>query len=200
MEKNSQVAKAVHARTDSLRILEELTGTIIDDAAKVSAQFEKLIPEAETLRKDVYNAGTLALKAATERISEKRFPTIRLTCSDCGDIETSGENVLVRVCVDTGQRDLAFCCPDCENRQSISLSSRQTEILIASGCNLDRWWLPIEVAEVAEGDIYNYAIDFHEGLKDDGQLGSSLAEMFRELGPETMRTYAEHAAQFDPLD
>ena len=39
--------------------------------------------------------------------------TIRATCADCGDVEMTSDDVVVRVCVDNGQGAYAFRCPEC---------------------------------------------------------------------------------------
>ena len=105
--------------------------------------------------------------------------TIRATCADCGDVEMTSDDVIVRVCVDTGHGAYAFRCPECEMAVSKPAEPRVIELLIASGVRLDRWRLPAELAETREGDPIDHddLLDFHRLLTDDSRLTAELGRL-----------------------
>jgi hypothetical protein len=105
--------------------------------------------------------------------------TIRATCADCGDVEMTSDDVIVRVCVDTGHGAYAFRCPECEMAVSKPAEPRVIELLIASGVRLDRWRLPAELAEARQGDPIDHddLLDFHRLLTDDSRLTAELGRL-----------------------
>lgn len=105
--------------------------------------------------------------------------TIRATCADCGDVEMTSDDVIVRVCVDNGQGAYAFRCPECSMAVSKPAENRVIELLIASGVRLDRWRLPAELDEVRSGDAIDHddLLDFHRLLGDDSRLTAELGRL-----------------------
>lgn len=105
--------------------------------------------------------------------------TIRATCAECGDVELSTDDVLVRVCVDNGRGAYAFRCPDCAMAVSKPAEPRVVELLIASGVRLDRWRLPAELEETRDGEPIDHddLLDFHRLLADEGRLSDELGRL-----------------------
>lgn len=105
--------------------------------------------------------------------------TIRATCADCGDVELSSDDVLVRVCVDNGEGTYAFRCPACAMAVSKPAEPRVVELLIASGVRLDRWRLPAELDETRAGEPIDHddLLDFHRLLADEGRLNDELGRL-----------------------
>ena len=105
--------------------------------------------------------------------------TIRATCADCGDVEMTSDDVIVRVCVDNGQGAYAFRCPECTMAVSKAADSRVIELLIASGVRLDRWRLPAELDEVRAGEPIDHddLLDFHRLLTDEGRLTAEMGRL-----------------------
>lgn len=106
--------------------------------------------------------------------------TIRATCTDCGDVELTSDDVIVRVCVDDGRGSYTFRCPACRMAVAKPAEPRIVEMLIASGVRLDRWRLPAELGEsrhVGAPIDHDDLLDFHRLLTDDGRLSTELGRM-----------------------
>lgn len=105
--------------------------------------------------------------------------TIRATCTDCGDVEMTSDDVVVRVCVDDGRGSYTFRCPGCRMAVAKPAEPRIVELLIASGVRLDRWHLPAELDEQRAGEPIDHddLLDFHRLLTDDGRLSAEMGRM-----------------------
>ncbi|MGI8937455.1 MAG: hypothetical protein ACR2JF_04395 [Iamia sp.] len=105
--------------------------------------------------------------------------TIRATCADCGDVEITSDDAVVRVCVDNGQGSYTFRCPGCAMAVAKAAEPRIVELLIASGVELHRWRLPAELDEQRRGDPIDHddLLDFHRLLDDDGRLTTELGRL-----------------------
>lgn len=105
--------------------------------------------------------------------------TIRATCADCGDVEMTSDDVVVRVCIDTGAGTYTFRCPTCGLAMSKDAEPRVVELLIASGVRLDRWHLPAELDEIRVGDPIDHddLLDFHRLLTDEARLAAELGRL-----------------------
>ncbi len=105
--------------------------------------------------------------------------TIRATCADCGDVEITSDEVVVRVCVDNGNGSYTFRCPGCGMAVAKAAEPRIVELLIASGVRLHRWRLPAELDEQRLGDPIDHddLLDFHRLLGDDGRLTTELGRL-----------------------
>lgn len=105
--------------------------------------------------------------------------TIRATCADCGDVEITSDDVVVRVCVDNGHGAYTFRCPGCAMAVAKSAEPRIVELLIASGVRLHRWRLPAELEEQRAGEPIDHddLLDFHRLLGDDGRLTTELGRL-----------------------
>lgn len=105
--------------------------------------------------------------------------TIRATCGDCGDVEMTSDDVVVRVCVDDGRGSYTFRCPGCAMAVAKQAEPRVVEILIASGVRLHRWHLPAELEEQRLGAPIDHddLLDFHRLLGDDRRLSTALGRL-----------------------
>ncbi|HYI61670.1 MAG TPA: hypothetical protein VEW93_07675 [Acidimicrobiales bacterium] len=105
--------------------------------------------------------------------------TIRATCTDCGDVEMTSDDVVVRVCVDDGRGSYTFRCPHCGMAMAKPAEPQVVELLIASGVRLDRWRLPAELGERRRGAPIDHddLLDFHRLLTDDGRLTTELGRL-----------------------
>ena len=79
------------------------------------------------------------------------MPTIRATCSDCGDVELTTSDVRVRVCIEDNQGSYHFRCPTCLMAVVKSAEPRIVDLLVASGVELSTWHLPEELLEPKVG-------------------------------------------------
>ena len=105
--------------------------------------------------------------------------TIRATCTDCGDVELTSDDVVVRVCVDDGRGSYTFRCPGCRMAVAKPAEPRIVELLIASGVRLDRWSLPAELEEARAGEPIDHddLLDFHRLLTDEGRLTAEMGRL-----------------------
>lgn len=98
--------------------------------------------------------------------------TIRASCSDCGDVELTSADVVVRVCRADSVGSYAFSCPSCAQLVVKSAEPRIVELLVSSGVRLITWDFPEELREVHEGAPIDHddLLDFHALLKQDDWL------------------------------
>ena len=91
------------------------------------------------------------------------MPTIRATCSDCGDVELTTTDVRVRVCLEDNQGSYLFRCPGCQMSVVKSAEPRIVDLLVASGVELSTWTLPAELFEHRSGSplTHDDLLDFH---------------------------------------
>ena len=99
------------------------------------------------------------------------MPTIRATCSDCGDVELTTSDVRVRVCIEDNQGSYLFRCPTCLMAVVKSAEPRIVDLLVASGVELSTWSLPAELFEDRGGSplTHDDLLDFHLLLAADEQ-------------------------------
>jgi hypothetical protein len=93
---------------------------------------------------------------------------IRATCGDCGDVELGTRDLVVRLCEDTDSGTYVFQCPNCAHPVVRPADRSIIDLLVSSGCRLEVWSMPAELAEPRpEGDNFTYddLIDFHEVLE-----------------------------------
>ena len=90
-------------------------------------------------------------------------------CSQCGAIQVAAEKVTVRIC-DEGvvvDHTVRVQCPHCDMRSVAPIDVAMAAILLKSGARLERWSLPLELAEHRAQDApitHDDLIDFHEQL------------------------------------
>lgn len=78
-------------------------------------------------------------------------PTVRATCPHCGDVELGVEEVTALVCTSTGGASYSFLCPVCERIVAKPTDQSVLDILVASGAQLRRWRMPLELEEAHSG-------------------------------------------------
>ncbi len=104
--------------------------------------------------------------------------TIRASCSDCGDVELTTQDVHVRICDDNNQGTYSFRCPHCQMTVVKPAETRTIDLLVASGVSFTTWRLPAELNEPHAGEPINHddLLDFHHLMHDDSKLSAALAE------------------------
>ena len=108
--------------------------------------------------------------------------TIRASCSDCGDVELTTQDVHVRVCEADENGTYRFRCPRCQMVVVKPAEARTVDLLVTSGVPCTRWELPAELREPRfEGPplTHDDLIDIHEALSDDRWLASALDALAR---------------------
>lgn len=102
---------------------------------------------------------------------------IRASCADCGDVELTTSDVVVRVCSHDDTSTYVFRCPECRRSVVKPAERRIVDLLVASGVDLQTWTLPAEMYEprpcvpITHDDL----IDFHRLLQGQGWFDELLA-------------------------
>lgn len=108
------------------------------------------------------------------------MPSIRATCTECGDVDLSTGDVRARVCDDDNQASYSFRCPACHMIVAKPAEARVVELLAAAGVEVARWRLPAELREPrgAGGPVtHDELLDFHRGLADDLRFRQALERL-----------------------
>ena len=94
---------------------------------------------------------------------------IRASCSTCGDVELSIDEVQLMMCASTSEASYVFRCPSCDLIVSKAAEENVVDVLVASGVRLSVWRLPAELNEEHYGrDIgYDELLEFHFQLHTD---------------------------------
>lgn len=102
--------------------------------------------------------------------------TIRASCPDCGDVELTTEDVVVRVCLDDDRGEYRFTCPVCSMVVVKPAEHRTIDLLVASGVQMDTWTLPAELFETRSGRRIDHddILDFHRLLDDETAMAQAL--------------------------
>ncbi len=105
--------------------------------------------------------------------------TIRATCVECGDVEMTSDEVVVRVCTDDNRGSYTFRCPRCGAAVAKAAEPHIVELLVSSGVRLDRWSLPRELHERRSGEPISHddLLDFHGILYDDSRMADELGRL-----------------------
>jgi len=113
------------------------------------------------------------------------MPTIRATCSDCGDVELTTADVRVRVCIEDNTGSYLFRCPTCHMAVVKPAEPRIVDLLVASGVELSTWRLPSELFEARVGDplTHDDLLDFHQLLFADDSWFDQLSAMVGDEHP-----------------
>lgn len=102
--------------------------------------------------------------------------TIRASCPDCGDVELTTKDVIVRVCLDDDRGEYRFSCPVCAMVVVKPAEHRTIDLLVASGVQMDTWTLPAELFESRTGSRIDHddILDFHRLLDDEAAVAAAL--------------------------
>lgn len=102
--------------------------------------------------------------------------TIRASCPDCGDVELTTKDVIVRVCLDDDRGEYRFNCPVCAMVVVKPAEHRTIDLLVASGVRMDTWTLPAELFEARSGSRIDHddILDFHRLLDDEDAVAAAL--------------------------
>ena len=93
---------------------------------------------------------------------------IRATCSDCGDVELTTGQLVVRQREGTGTGTYVFRCPTCTVPVVRQADAPTIDLLVSSGCRLVIWTTPAELMEprpTGAPFTLDDVIDFHAELQ-----------------------------------
>ena len=104
---------------------------------------------------------------------------VRATCEDCGDVELTITDVVVRICREDAEGTYLFGCPTCGRRHEKVASKRTLDLLVASGASVVFWSVPVETIVTPDlGPLtHDDLLDFHKLLGETGVLESALGAL-----------------------
>lgn len=112
--------------------------------------------------------------------------TIAVVCPNCGDVEVTQREVVVMVCRNNAEGSYSLTCPACTELVTRRAEPRIVELLVAAGCRLKTWTLPVELADKQRsGDEppigIDEEIDFHEQVQDEGAFDKAFGKLCGEV-------------------
>lgn len=95
--------------------------------------------------------------------------SIRASCPECGDVQLTPSDLVVRVCADDNRGAYSFQCPACGAAVAKEASPRIVELLVSTGVRMDVWRLPAELQEHKPGPAFSHddVLDLHLLLQQD---------------------------------
>ena len=110
---------------------------------------------------------------------DRTVATIRATCSTCGDVELSSDDMQVLVCNTDKSAAYAFRCPVCRLMITKPTDHRVVDVLVSSGVVMRSWDMPAEMLEVHAGPAIDWddILEFHFLLSEEGGVERALGAL-----------------------
>jgi predicted RNA-binding Zn-ribbon protein involved in translation (DUF1610 family) len=101
-----------------------------------------------------------------------KVTTIKATCPDCGEVDLTANDILLRIGASKAVNTYAFSCPDCSEFIQKSADDRVVRLLLSGGVVPVPVHVPAEALEIHDGPSITHddLIDFHQLLKTDDWL------------------------------
>ena len=108
--------------------------------------------------------------------------TIKATCPDCGEVDLTADDILLRIGATKSVNTYGFSCPTCGEFIQKAADDRVVRLLLSGGVVPVPVHVPAEALEVHDGPTITHddLLDFHHLLQGDawfeelaGQHGSS---------------------------
>ena len=95
--------------------------------------------------------------------------TIKATCTECGEIDLTADQILLRIGNATTSNTYAFTCPGCGEFREKPADERIVRLLLSGGVMPQLVHVPAEALEAKQGPPINYddVLAFHELLEQD---------------------------------
>ena len=95
--------------------------------------------------------------------------TIKATCPDCGEVDLTANDILLRIGASKAVNTYAFSCPDCNEFVEKPADERIVRLLLSGGVMPMLVYVPAEALEPKEGPPINHddILAFHELLESD---------------------------------
>jgi predicted RNA-binding Zn-ribbon protein involved in translation (DUF1610 family) len=95
--------------------------------------------------------------------------TIKATCPDCGEVDLTADDILLRIGPSKAVNTYGFSCPDCGDFVQKTADDRVVRLLLSGGVVPVPVHVPAEALESREGPVINHddLLDFHQLLKSD---------------------------------
>jgi predicted RNA-binding Zn-ribbon protein involved in translation (DUF1610 family) len=107
--------------------------------------------------------------------------TIKATCPECGEVDLTPDDILLRIGSASSANTYAFSCPSCGSFVEKPADERVIRLLLSGGVMPMLVHVPAEALEPRTGPPINHddLLAFHELLETDGwfdQLGTATEE------------------------
>jgi predicted RNA-binding Zn-ribbon protein involved in translation (DUF1610 family) len=99
----------------------------------------------------------------------KRMTTIKATCPDCGEVDLTADDILLRIGSMREKNTYGFSCPDCDRFVEKPADDRIVRLLLSGGVIPVVVQVPAEILEPRWGPPINHddLLNFHEMLESD---------------------------------
>jgi hypothetical protein len=93
--------------------------------------------------------------------------TIKATCTGCGEVDLTAEDILLRIGAARAVNTYGFTCPECAEFVEKPADERIVRLLLSGGVTPVPVHVPAEVLEIHDGPTITYddVLDFHEMLQ-----------------------------------
>lgn len=95
--------------------------------------------------------------------------TIKATCPECGEVDLTADDILLRIGATKTVNTYGFSCPDCGEFVQKNADDRVVRLLLSGGVVPVPVHVPAEALEIHDGPTINHddLLDFHNLLKSD---------------------------------
>ena len=95
--------------------------------------------------------------------------TIKATCPDCGEVDLTADDILLRIGASKTVNTYGFSCPTCGEFIQKAADERVVRLLLSGGVVPVPVHVPAEALEVHDGPVINHddLLDFHQLLQGD---------------------------------
>ncbi|MGH2820293.1 MAG: hypothetical protein ACRDJ5_06545 [Actinomycetota bacterium] len=95
--------------------------------------------------------------------------TIKATCSGCGEVDLTADDIILRIGATKSVNSYGFTCPECGEFVEKPADDRIVRLLLSGGVMPVPVHVPAEALEVREGPRFTYddLLDFHQLLQSD---------------------------------
>ena len=95
--------------------------------------------------------------------------TIKATCPECGEVDLTADDILLRIAAGQGSNTYGFSCPSCSEFVEKPADERVIRLLLSGGVMPMLVHVPAEAVEPRSGPPINHddLLEFHELLQRD---------------------------------
>lgn len=95
--------------------------------------------------------------------------TIKATCTDCGEVDLTADDILLRIGPSKTVNTYGFSCPSCGEFVQKAADDRVVRLLLSGGVVPVPVHVPAEALEMRTGPAISHddILDFHQLLKSD---------------------------------
>jgi hypothetical protein len=114
-------------------------------------------------------AGPINHLQEVHRFPEGQMTTIKATCPDCGEVDLTADDILLRIATGQGSNTYGFSCPSCSEFVEKPADERVIRLLLSGGVMPMLVHVPAEALETHSGPPIDHddLLEFHELLESD---------------------------------